>query len=114
MDTNWNIPDKYKEIDVNNYLLTKLLNELETSSDFTQDDIEERIQRVEEEIELYEKYNLLDILKAVIYIVERFVENNVVWGTGRGSSCCSYCLYLIGLHDVDSIKYGLELNEFFR
>lgn len=114
LDTNWNIPDKYKEIDVNNYLLTKLLKELETSNDFTQDDIEERIQRVEEEIELYEKYNLLDILKAVIYIVERFVENNVVWGTGRGSSCCSYCLYLIGLHDVDSIKYGLELNEFFR
>lgn len=114
LDTGWNIPDKYKKIDVNNYLLTKLLAELDTTDEFTQDDIEERIQRVEQELELYKEYNLLDILKAVIYIVEHFVENNVVWGTGRGSSCCSYCLYLIGLHDVDSIKYGLELNEFFR
>ncbi len=110
----WMIPEQYKQIDVNQYLLSKLLVELEKTDDFTQDDIDERIQRVEHELDLYKEYNLLDILRVVIYIVEQFEKNNIVWGTGRGSSCCSYCLYLIGLHDVDSIKYGLELNEFFR
>lgn len=114
VDTSWNIPDKYKEIDVNKYMFTKLLQELEKSDEFDQDEIDERIERVDHELKLYEEYNLLDILRVVIYIVEQFEENNVVWGTGRGSSCCSFCLYLIGLHDVDSIKYGLELSEFFR
>lgn len=114
VSTDWIIPDKYKEIDVNKYMFTKLLQELETSDDFIQDDIDERIERVDHELKLYEEYNLLDILRVVIYIVEQFEENKIVWGTGRGSSCCSYCLYLIGLHDVDSIKYGLELSEFFR
>lgn len=113
-DTSWVIPEKYKTFDVKKYLFKKLLNELDTSNDLTQDDIGTRIERVEEELQLYEQYNLLDILKVVIYIVEEFENNNVVWGTGRGSSCCSYCLYLIGLHDVDSIKYDLELSEFFR
>lgn len=114
INTDWNIPKKYKNINVNDYLLNKLLIELEKTDEFTQSDIEERIERVMHELDLYEEYKLIHILQVVIYIVETFEENNIVWGTGRGSSCCSYCLYLIGLHDVDSIKYGLELNEFFR
>lgn len=114
IDTSWNIPDKYKDIDVNKYMFTKLLKELEKSDEFVQDEIDKRIERVDHELKLYEEYNLIDILRVVIYIVERFEQNGVVWGTGRGSSCCSYCLYLIGLHDVDSIKYDLELSEFFR
>lgn len=114
VDTEWNIPSKYKEIDVTKHVLKKLLTELDNSPELSQYDIDDRIARVNEELELYEEYNLMDILRVVIYIVDEFENNNVVWGTGRGSSCCSYCLYLIGLHDVDSIKYGLELSEFFR
>ncbi len=113
-DLSWNIPDYYKTIDISKFILTKLLEELNTSNDFTQGDIDERISRVQHELELYKEYNMTDILKVVAYIVDEFKKNNVVWGTGRGSSCCSYCLYLIGLHDVDSIKYDLSLTEFFR
>ena len=114
LDTSWNIPQKFKELDISKYIYTKLLEELDKTPDFTQDDIDTRLNRVKEELVLYKKYNLLDILRVVIYIVESFEDNNVVWGTGRGSSCCSYCLYLIGIHDVDSIEYELELTEFFR
>lgn len=113
-DLAWNIPVEFTTMDVSRFILTKLLEELDTSDKFTQDDIDERIARVQHELKLYKQYNMTDILKAVVYIVEEFKKNNVVWGTGRGSSCCSYCLYLIGLHDVDSIKYDLDLNEFFR
>jgi DNA polymerase III alpha subunit len=41
-------------------------------------------------------------------------DNKVVWGVGRGSSVASYCLYLIGLHKIDSIKYNLDIQEFFK
>ena len=36
--------------------------------------------------------------------------NNIVWGVGRGSSVASYCLYLLGIHKIDSIKYLNEIN----
>lgn len=109
----WTIPDKYKELNVRTHVLNKLLVEIDKSS-FNEHQIDDRITRVENEIKLYEKYNLVDILKVVIYIVDEFEKNGIVWGTGRGSSCCSYCLYLIGIHDVDSVEYDLDLTEFFR
>lgn len=113
-DTAWNIPQQYKDIDLTKYMYGKLLNELESNDNFIQDEIDDRLSRVQEELELYEEYKMMDLLKVIIYIVDTLEANSIVWGTGRGSSCCSYCLYLIGLHDVDSIKYGLELSEFFR
>lgn len=109
----WIIPDKYKNIDLTKFLLTKLLAEID-ENEFYREDIDERLSRVHTELDLYRKYGLEDILKVIIYIVDVFVENDIVWGTGRGSSCCSYCLYLIGLHDVDSVEYELDLTEFFR
>jgi DNA polymerase III alpha subunit len=41
-------------------------------------------------------------------------EHNIVWGVGRGSSVASYCLYLIGVHKIDSIKYNLDIKEFLK
>ena len=87
---------------------------MQNNPEFGAEEIDERLNRVETELALFEKHDLTTVLKVVVYIVETFESNNVVWGTGRGSSCCSYCLYLIGLHDVDSVAYGLELSEFFR
>ena len=48
------------------------------------------------------------------YLVDTMRENNVVWGVGRGSSVASYILYLLGVHKVDSIKYGLDIHEFLK
>jgi DNA polymerase III alpha subunit len=41
-------------------------------------------------------------------------DNNIVWGVGRGSSVASYVLYLLGIHKIDSIKYNLSPDEFFK
>jgi DNA polymerase III alpha subunit len=38
----------------------------------------------------------------------------VLWGVGRGSSVASYCLYILGVHKVDSIKYELDIHEFLK
>ena len=55
-----------------------------------------------------------DFIIITFYLVDTFSENDVVWGVGRGSSVASYCLYLIGLHKIDSIKYELDIKEFLK
>lgn len=114
INTDWNIPEKYKIIKLRSYIMNCLLTELDNNPDFTQDDISARMARIDEELALYNSYNMESILRTTIYIVDEFKSHNIIWGTGRGSSCCSYCLYLIGLHNVDSVKYDLDLSEFFR
>ncbi len=105
----WNIPDEYKSIDVPDYIFNKLLELPEELPD-----IKERTQRVIDELTLYKQLGLIDVLATLIYIINTLIENNVVWGVGRGSSVSSYILYLIGVHDIDSYKYGLNIGEFLR
>jgi len=75
---------------------------------------EEQVQRVNIELAEYEKRGLLMLLKQMKYIIDTLRENNIVWGVGRGSSVASYTLYLMGVHRIDSIKYNIPLNEFFK
>jgi len=50
----------------------------------------------------------------LIYVVDVLNEKNVVWGVGRGSSCSSYLFYLLGLHEVDSVRYDVEITDFLH
>jgi DNA polymerase III alpha subunit len=50
----------------------------------------------------------------MVYVIDTFKKNNVIWGVGRGSSVSSYILYLLEVHDVDSVMYDLDFNEFLR
>jgi DNA polymerase III alpha subunit len=109
----WKIPEKYKEISAVNIICSLLKDEL-SSNKFSEEEKKERIIRVNEELNLWEKNELMDVLKLLIFIVSIFTMNNIIWGTGRGSSCCSYILYLIGVHDVDSVYYNLDITDFFR
>jgi len=117
-DYSWNIPEKYKAINIKKYVADKFSDYIESRSKkgkpLTENQINDRIDRIQEEFKLYEQNGMFVILKTVIYILDVFKENNVVWGTGRGSSCASYILYILGLHNVDSIEYELDLKEFFK
>ena len=113
-DFSFIIPEHYLNIDLTKYIYSMLLEEVKRDESLTDDDIDKRIGRVNTELALYTQYNITDLLRTTIYMVDEFKKHNVIWGTGRGSSCASYCLYLIGVHEVDSVKYNLELNEFFR
>lgn len=114
LDTTYTIPEEYKNLNLRKFFLKQLLLSVNRDGIDDKDEIEKRISRVLTELELFKQYNMENLVRTVIYIVDKFDENSVVWGTGRGSSCACYCLYLIGLHEVDSVKYDLELNEFFR
>ena len=97
----WVFPDKYKQIDVKTWLLEKC-------------NTQQEIDRVEEEYRLYLDRDLIMLLRLFIFIVDYMRENKFIRGVGRGSSVSSYILYLIGIHRVDSIKYGLDIKEYLR
>jgi DNA polymerase III alpha subunit len=75
---------------------------------------DEQRNRVSQELELYIKHGMYDVLHVMKYIVDTLRANKVVWGVGRGSSVASYVLFLIGVHKIDSIKYKLPIEEFFK
>lgn len=97
----WQMPIGYLELDIYEYFSNKITTE-------------EEMLRVSEELSLFEKYDCTNVLRFLIYLVDTMIENKIVWGVGRGSSVASYCLYLIGIHKVNSLKYGLEPKEFFK
>lgn len=100
--SNWNMPDEYKNMDIWNYLLDQCPDTVECMT------------RVTNELYEYEKRNMIPVLKFLKYLVDMCNSNNVVLGVGRGSSVASYCLYLLGVHRIDSIKYDLDIKEFLK
>lgn len=99
--SSWDIPIKYAEMDVSEYILNLC-------------DSEAEIDRVKEEMSLYEERDMIPVLQFLVYLVDYFREHGYIWGVGRGSSVASYCLYLIGVHKIDSIKYKLDIREFLK
>ena len=104
----WVIPDRYKYLDLAEYLIS-------LAERVAQDGLyERRLQRLVEEIDLYMKLGYQDLLRALIYVVDELNRCQVVWGVGRGSSCSSYLLYLLGLHEVDSVLYDIPITDFIK
>jgi len=99
----FNIPQHYKELDIETFVHGKLV---QGDTDQTG--------RVEMELAMYKERNLYPILQLLIYIIDTMRKNNLVWGVGRGSCVSSYILYLLGVHKVDSHKYKLDIKEFLK
>ena len=115
LDFSWAIPKEFQELDVEQFVINKLIDEIDTLplTNITQE-TQERKSRVATELNLYKAQHLYDILRTLIYIINTLQSNNIVWGVGRGSSVSSYVLYLIGVHDVDSVAYDLDITDFLR
>lgn len=113
MQSEWFMPDSYKNLDIRSWMLTKLL-EVGNYKDRASAQASKKWYRCMEELDEYEKRGMDNLLRYMIYLVDFMRENNIVWGVGRGSSVASYVLYLIGVHKIDSIKYNLDFKEFFR
>jgi len=104
----WTLPDHYKYLDVDEYLIG-LIEKVEKDALY-----DARLARFELEITLFRDLNLYPVLRTLIYVLAEFEKQNIVWGVGRGSSCSSYLLYLLGLHDVDPVLYEIEITDFIR
>jgi DNA polymerase III alpha subunit len=104
----WNLPETYKYLDIDEFLIG-------LSDRIEQDELYDvRVQRLSYEIYLFKKLQLDEFLRMLIYVVDRLVETKSVWGVGRGSSCSSYLLFLLGLHEVDSVRYEIDVNDFIK
>lgn len=97
----WKYDPSYDNINLEDYFLNLCSTDVQR-------------ERVLYELKLYSEYNMMKLLRCMLWLVHTFEENNIFWGVGRGSSVSSYCLYLIGLHMVDSIKYNLNVHEFLK
>lgn len=109
----WTIPDEYQKLDVREYAFARLAVEC-SKNKWTEEVASIYVDRVEEELERYEQFDYLDVLKLMVYIVDTFKQTNSVWGVGRGSSVSSYLLYLFEVHDIDSVKYDLFISDFLK
>lgn len=105
----WAIPAEYRAMDLNTFICDTLASRIKQDSLY-----EQRLGRLAQEIILFEQHGLNDVLRVLIYVVDQLKKHKVVWGVGRGSSCSSYLLYLLGLHAVDPVKYDIAITDFIR
>jgi DNA polymerase III alpha subunit len=96
----WFIPDEYAYMDIEEFLIGICP--------------EQNYDRLISELHLFRDYKMIPVLCAMKYIVDTLRKNNIVWGVGRGSSVASYVLFLLGVHRIDSVKYRLPIEEFFK
>jgi len=101
LQNNWLMPEEYKNFDIAKYVL-----------DLCQND--EELQRVGEELILFQEREMFDLLRYLKYFVDTMRANNIVWGVGRGSSVASFVLFLIGVHRINSLYYDLSIEEFLK
>lgn len=70
-----------------------------------------QIHRMEKELDFFERTGNIPFLLKVYDLVNHFRESGIVWGVGRGSACASLILYILGVHDVDPLKYSIKFSE---
>ena len=98
----WFMPNSYKNFDIEQYVESICPDNTDAKA------------RVKEELDAFKSKNMITVLKFMHFLVSYMRENEMVWGVGRGSSVASYVLFLLGVHKVDSIQYGLDWREFIR
>ena len=98
LQSEWFMPDEYKDINVYEYVLGKA----ETPCPQHVQD------RIWQELDAFRERGMKDLLRYMIYLVDYMRENNIVWGVGRGSSVSSYVLYLIGINRINPMKFNLN------
>lgn len=118
LSTEWTLPDEYKNLDVVQYLIDKhdseIITELLSDGSIQESEASDREVRLAEELSMYKKRNLFDVLRTIIFIINTLSAKDIVWGVGRGSSVSSYVLFVIGVHDVDSYAYDLDIDDFLH
>jgi DNA polymerase III alpha subunit len=101
LQSQWRMPAEYADFDVAQWLLAQCNGP-------------DELQRMAQELFRYQDYDLLDLLKYLHYMVTVFRQHNIVMGVGRGSSVASFALYKLGVHQINSLYWDLDINEFLK
>lgn len=99
----WFYPNEYNMFPLEDFFLEMVKNKPKIYKD-----------RVLQEVALYKEKDMENFLRFCIYLSVMINEHNLVVGVGRGSSCSSLLLYLLQIHLIDPIEYGLDIKEFLK
>jgi Bacterial DNA polymerase III alpha NTPase domain len=97
----WLTPEPWASISVLDWCLARCSTE------------QERV-RVHEECAEMQQRNMLGIVRHLIFCVDTWRAAGIVWGVGRGSSVCSYVLFLVGINRINPLEYDLDLKEWLK
>jgi DNA polymerase III alpha subunit len=98
---NWFMPKEYLDMDIAKWILEQCKDDSE-------------LQRAGQELLMYQERNMFTLLKYLKYLVDTMRQHNIVWGVGRGSSVASFVLYLIGIHRINTLYWGIPIEEFLK
>jgi DNA polymerase-3 subunit alpha len=76
------------------------------------EDYNKYINRIKHELDTIKDLGFIDYILLVWYVINYCKENNIPIGLGRGSAAGSLILYLIGVTQIDSLKYNLYFERF--
>lgn len=106
----WMIPSFYQNLDIYGYVLHKLDEYIDPSSP----EYANYMDRISLELEYLESTNSLPFIQCIVFLLDEMTSRGMFWGVGRGSSCASLVLFVIGLHKIDPIIYKIPLSDFFK
>lgn len=109
----WQIPEHYRTLNVFAYV-RDILDRQAKENHYTEEEYLTRLERMIIEYKEFKRLKLINLIRTLIFIINTFEREGVVWGPGRGSSVSSYLLYLIGVHDVDSVTYEIDISDFMK
>lgn len=97
----WFTPEDYASIDLHSHVLALCQTPEEQA-------------RAKIELDIIQQLDVEHIFKHLIYLVDTWTKENLVWGVGRGSSVSCFVLYVIGLNKINPLDYDLDPSEFFK
>jgi DNA polymerase III alpha subunit len=112
-DMNYRIPEKYQKLNLEDELIEDLWDYINREN-IPKELHEAYAKRLEDEVREIHVRGMSMLVKTLMYVVDTFEKKGIVWGVGRGSSCASLALCVLGLHKVDPIRFNIPKEEFFH
>jgi DNA polymerase III alpha subunit len=102
----WKTPEPYSTMDVSeecmHALVTKGLDDEAYST------------RLLSELARAEELEMFDFIRCLVWITDTLRSQGIPWGLGRGSSCASLIMFLLGINKVDPVRYDIPMEEFYK
>ena len=109
----WNLPEPHFSMNLRETIVARSVERLKTLG-YTPELDEKAVVRIQAEFDEIERRGMTQFMKTIIYVLDTFRKQDIVWGVGRGSSCACYILFILGLHVVDCVKLDVPMEEFFH
>lgn len=112
IDTGFKYPKIYENPE--RVLANKIKNALITNEHINRHEKQVIASRIKEELDTYKKVGSIDYILLQDYLRNWERENGIYCGYSRGSVSGSYVAYLLGITEMDSLKFNLNFFRFMN